>query len=282
MVEGERTYFLTLVIWHVMLVFYGESQEWGNNRARRTDPTTLRRLNERLPRGNGSQKRRAPLCFSRARRPPSRSSGALACPKCKAIGGDVFYCSKEFQAVDWKSGKPPHKTISGKKRAIAAAFASAPRASLQPQSGDGDDFAPPSPGYTRSPALLYQLQLLKQDPKLDYVYIHPDPLAPEGLSMYVVDRLCECFKPSMRRAVCDHSPHDVYRMFQHLAPAARDLPRFGVAGLKKQFFKEYGVDVDSATFAETDIFLLLAIFILISVVLLQVRPSLCSLILDAC
>ncbi|KAJ6562280.1 hypothetical protein B0H19DRAFT_95366 [Mycena capillaripes] len=190
----------------------------------------------------------------------------LACQKCKAINRQVFYCSKECQAADWKLGKPPHRTICGKKGAIAAAFASAPFVSASVSSPQPHDdynnpeeefhyFPPPNPGYHRSPALIYQIQLLKESPGLDYVLIQPDPLPNEGVRLpYDVDDLDDArqwleFKRCMDRAVSDHSPRDVFKIFQELERMARDLPD-GVANLKKQLFKEYGVDVDAVTLTQ--------------------------------
>jgi hypothetical protein len=48
----------------------------------------------------------------------------------------------------------------------------------------------------------------------------------------------------VERAVCGCGPREVYKMFQQLEPTVRNAPGFGVAQLKKQLMKEYGIDVD--------------------------------------
>jgi hypothetical protein len=52
------------------------------------------------------------------------------------------------------------------------------------------------------------------------------------------------FKLCVERAVCGCGPREVYKMFQQLEPTVRNAPGFGVAQLKKQMMKEYGIDVD--------------------------------------
>ena len=109
-----------------------------------------------------------------------------------------------------------------------------------------DIFPPPNPGYTRSPALLYQLNRLRENPEVDYLFIEPEPLPDHGV--VVPDGLGRVFfRVCVHRAVCDHLPCEVLRLFQQLEPMAHGIPGFGVARLKKQLLKEYGVDVDVVT-----------------------------------
>ncbi|KAJ7653172.1 hypothetical protein DFH06DRAFT_1204874 [Mycena polygramma] len=138
MVEGRRTYLLTMVAFHVLLAFYGERQEFGSVKPQRESPAEWKRLQKSLqnflPPGvkvkdfkrsvdnyKGGE-RHCTSCML-----PARLAGVdalLACQQCRAINRIVFYCSRECQITDWKSGKPPHKAICGKEGAIAAAFVS--------------------------------------------------------------------------------------------------------------------------------------------------------------
>jgi hypothetical protein len=152
---------------------------------------------------------------------------------------------RKCQTTDWKTGHPPHKTICGKKGAVAEALLSPPAATgseVDPDD-DGSGFPPPQPGFVRSPALLHQLKLLKENPQMDYVLVQPAPHPDHGVVLQhaMGDML---FKLCMQRAVCAHSPREVYMMYQSLEPTARRAPGFGVEKLKKQLMKEYGVDID--------------------------------------
>ncbi|KAJ7136880.1 hypothetical protein C8R44DRAFT_868973 [Mycena epipterygia] len=234
MLDGRRTY-LTMVVWHVLLAFYGESQEYGHNKVPRGDPEDMERFQKFLPPGmevksiikdaEANRKRGERHCTSCGL--PARITGVatlLACQRCKAIDRLVFYCSRfvlavhivlnltgmcrECQTTDWKTGNPPLKSICGQKGAIAAAFLSAK--SESPQLPDDEQaFPSPSPSYTRSPALLYQLKLLKENPQVDYVLVQPDQLPNEGIVL--MDGTG--FKLCMTRAICDHAPRAVFSMF---------------------------------------------------------------------
>ncbi|KAJ7741763.1 hypothetical protein DFH07DRAFT_1063887 [Mycena maculata] len=174
---------------------------------------------------------------------PAGVATLSACQRCKAIDRLVFYCSKKCQTADWKTGKPPHKTICGKKGAIAESFL-APKSAVPAAEEEDDGFPPPNPGYKRSPALLHQLKLLKENPQVDYVLVRPYPYEDHGVMLQ--DAMGGMFfKLCMRRAVCGHSPRQVGMMFKQLEPSAARAKGFGVEKLKKQLFKEYGVDVDA-------------------------------------
>ncbi|KAJ7440771.1 hypothetical protein B0H11DRAFT_1827672 [Mycena galericulata] len=255
--DNGRTYLLTMVVWNILLAFYGEYENYGLDKGQREDPDELKRLkklfghevdvksvaketaaNRQLPQAG----RHCTSC-----RLPAEKAGVetlSACQRCKAVGRLVFYCSKNCQTTDWKTGEPPHKTICGKKGAIAEAFLSPSTPDAVPADDDDEDFPPPSPGYTRSPALLHQLKLLKENPQMDYVLVRPHPHPDHGVILQDATGGM-FFKLCMRRAVCDHAPRQVLSMFSMLEPTARNAPGFGVAKLKSQLLKEYGVDVDA-------------------------------------
>ncbi|KAJ7681670.1 hypothetical protein B0H17DRAFT_1181942 [Mycena rosella] len=248
--DSTRAYLLTMVVWNILLAFYGESENYGLVKGQRTDPGQLKRLKElggsdvkSIARETAANRLLGERHCTSCGLPAEKAGVATlaACQRCKAINRLVFYCSKKCQAADWKTGHPPHKTICGKEGAIAEALLSP----VPAQVDDDDELFPaPNPGYTRSPALLHQLKLLKENPQVDYVLVQPDPHPDHGVVLQ--DAMGGMFfKLCMRRAVCDRSPREVLMMFQQLEPTAQGAPGFGVAKLKKQLLKEYGVDVDA-------------------------------------
>jgi len=105
---------------------------------------------------------------------------------------------------------------------------------------------PPDPGYTRSPALLHQLKLLKKDSSVDYVLIAPWPDPDYGVaSPSLLDRVI--FKSSLAGAIRQHSPRDVHVMYKLLSPIAESMPNVGKEGLRQQLKREYGIDVEAET-----------------------------------
>ncbi|KAJ7202628.1 hypothetical protein GGX14DRAFT_653889 [Mycena pura] len=256
-----RVYLLTMVVWNILLAFYGESEEYGLIKGQRDDPAKLKRIKQlasdmgvkRLASETAANRQRAERHCTSCGLPASKAGveTLLACQRCKSIDRMIFYCSKKCQTADWKTGRPPHKSICGKPGAVAEAFF-APKVP-EPDDDDADDddddddddfWGEPNPGYTRSPALLHQLKLLKENPQLDYVLVRPNPHPDHGIVMQ--DALGGMFfKICMKRAVNGQSPREVYKMFQQLEPSARGAPGFGVEKLKQQFFKEYGYNVDT-------------------------------------
>ncbi|KAJ7441093.1 hypothetical protein FB451DRAFT_1058310 [Mycena latifolia] len=251
--DSQRTYLLTMVVWNILLAFYRESENYGLVKGQRADPEVLERLEElvgnetvvkEVGRETAANRRLAERHCTSCGLPAEKAGVATlaACQRCKAIDRLVFYCSKKCQATDWKTGNPPHKTICGKAGAIAEALL-APKAPESAADAEDDDFPPPEPGYKRSPALLHQLKLLKENPQMDYVLVQPEPHPDHGVVLQ--DAMGGMFfKLCMTRAVCGPAPREVLMMFQQLEPTARRAPGFGVAKLKKQLLKEYGVDVD--------------------------------------
>ncbi|KAJ7184740.1 hypothetical protein C8R46DRAFT_883499 [Mycena filopes] len=255
--DSNRTYLLTMVVWNILLAFYGESETYGlvkNHRNTREDLKPFEgdlsaQEMKRVTKANAANRRQAEHHCTSCNLPASRAGVETlsACQRCKAIDRMVFYCSKQCQVTDWKTGTPPHKTICGKKDALRDVFL-APKAAERaqnPAAADDDDdfFGPPDPGFVRSPALLHQLNLLKENPKVDYILVAPAPHPDHGVMLQ--DALGRMFfKLCMKRAVTGPAPREVFKMFQQLEPTAQKAPGFGVAKLKQQLLKEYGVDVD--------------------------------------
>ncbi|KAF7375367.1 hypothetical protein MSAN_00424200 [Mycena sanguinolenta] len=254
--DSVRAYLLTMVVWNVLLAFYGESETYGLLKGPREDRGDLKFLKEtfsdeidvkRVVSETAANRQSAEHHCTSCGLPASRAGVAtlLACQRCKAIGRLVFYCSKKCQATDWKTGRRPHKTVCGKVGAIRDAYLAPKEPELADEDDDDDFFGEPNPGYVRSPALLHQLQMLKENPGVDYVFIRPHPHEDHGVMLQ--DPLGRMFfMLCMKRAVCDYSPRETFKMFQQLEPSARNAPGFSVAQLKNQFLKEYGIDVDVA------------------------------------
>ncbi|KAJ7029756.1 hypothetical protein C8F04DRAFT_1368833 [Mycena alexandri] len=254
--DSSRTYLLTMVVWNILLAFYGESETYGLGKNHRNEAEALKPFEQdlsakeikRMAKENAANRRLAEHHCTSCNLPASKAGVETlsACRRCKAIDRLVYYCSKQCQVTDWKTGRPPHKTICGKKAALQDAFLApkAPEPSPSNADDDGDDFfGPPEPGYVRSPALLHQLKLLKENPQMDYVLVVPDPHPDHGVILQDVMGSM-FFKLCMKRAVTGPAPRDVFKMFQQLEPTARNAPGFGVAKLKQQLLKEYGFDVD--------------------------------------
>ncbi|KAJ7834654.1 hypothetical protein B0H14DRAFT_2798188 [Mycena olivaceomarginata] len=225
--ESRRTYLLTMVVWNILLAFYNESEEYNLGKGVRKDPEELKRIKQLfgnivdtrdISRETAASRLLGERQCTSCGLPAAKAGVAAlaACQRCKAIDRLVLYCSKKCQAADWKGGHPPHKTICGKEGAIVQSLlTTASEATVD----EDDIFPPPKPGYTRSPALLYQLKRLRENPEVDYLLIEPEPLPDHGV--VVPDALGR-----------------VLMMFQQLEPTTRWVPGFGVARLKKQLLKE--------------------------------------------
>ncbi|KAJ7934817.1 hypothetical protein B0H13DRAFT_1854815 [Mycena leptocephala] len=250
--ESRRTYLLTMVVWNTLLAFYNESEEFNLGKGVRKDPEELKRLKQLFgnvvdTRGISREMAASRLlgerqCTSCGLSAAKAGVQALAaCKRCKAIDRLILYCSKQCQTADWKEGHPPHKTDCGKEGEIVRSLLNTvPEATVD----EDDIFPPPNPGYTRSPALLYQLKCLRENREVDYLLIEPEPLPDHGVMVPgALDRAF--FRKCVHRAVCDHSPHEGLLMFRQLEAIAREVPEFGVARLKKQLLKEYGVDLNA-------------------------------------
>ncbi|KAJ6536995.1 hypothetical protein B0H19DRAFT_1182320 [Mycena capillaripes] len=254
--DAQRAYLLTMVVWNILLAFYGESETYGLDKPQRENREELKLMKnliggevdvKRIINETAVNRQLAERHCTFCKLPASKAGVATlsACQRCKAIDRLVFYCSKECQVSDWKTGQPPHKTICGKKGAIRDAYL-APKAAESGEGSDDDDdfFGQPEPGYVRSPALLHQLKMLKENPEMDYCLIQPHPHPDHGVVLQdPIGRMF--FKLCMTRAVCGPAPREVFKMFQQMEPTARDAPGFGVKKLKEQMLKEYGYDVDA-------------------------------------
>ncbi|KAH8832424.1 hypothetical protein DL96DRAFT_1457618 [Flagelloscypha sp. PMI_526] len=262
----KRTYFLVMFLWNVLLAFYGEWETYGlskssevhskreiRNRAKDLKTMGLSSEDYYDVLDIASKKRQeAVRSCANCKLPPQMAgvTDLVACARCKKIGRLVYYCGKPCQVNEWKNGNPPHKKICGDKTALLNATLSSPSTSTSVDASsdpdeDEDEYGwpKPKPGYTRSPALQYQLKFLSEKKGVNYVFIQPAPHNDYGITIPDIIRRA-MFEVCMRRAVASHSPREVLMMFGQLEPFAESIPSFGVLKLKAQLKKEFGVDVD--------------------------------------
>jgi len=94
--------------------------------------------------------------------------------------------------------------------------------------------------HTRSAALLHQLRKLDEDETRDYFLILPRPHPDYGIRF--PDR--SSFWPVFLQVICSFDPMGVLVLHKLLKPFAVQMPRYGGdTALKKQLFKEFGVDI---------------------------------------
>ncbi|THU93645.1 hypothetical protein K435DRAFT_967210 [Dendrothele bispora CBS 962.96] len=272
----HRVAFLTMFVWNTLLAFYGESQEYGSMKTSKYDKPSSEVRESRIRNSDTGQskiskdviKEHVELdrnthrgCITCSKTAELAGVNKLQqCKKCLNIGRDVYYCSKECQTKDWRSGRPPHKAICGKPNALVDMVTNpSPPTKSVPETDSSPVPEPsqpeaatrildyfnvvgkePKPGYTRSPALLHQLKQLRKEPKADYFIIAPSPygIACRGLWTRIVFRIC------LSRVICEHNPHQVCIMYKLLLPIAVSIPKVGMEGLRQQLKREYRVDVE--------------------------------------
>jgi len=246
----NRTIFITLVVWNVMLSFYNQPETLVSIKATRNtkltsgqraalkdygvSPKTIRAVEKETKQ---QRKEAQSQCKHCGKLEVELNTQFKSCGKCLAAGGYTKYCSRDCQVADWKRGTPPHKTICGRPGAAAAAASAA-----TPAPSKESMFDPPAPGFRRSPALLHQMKMLEENPELDYVLMRPYPEPDHGVKFQ--DAMGQLFFLVCRRRVMSNGdPVMVKRMYDQLSDNARSLKGVGLDGLRKQLQNEYGVDV---------------------------------------
>ena len=111
-------------------------------------------------------------------------------------------------------------------------------------SGQEPRFPPASPGFVRSPALLYTLNALEENPWVDYLLVTPSH-ANGDLAIQLSDTIGQLFfRLNLQRAVTTGDPGSVRMMYQALKTSAEQPGGIGAAALRRQLKNEYGVDVE--------------------------------------
>lgn len=252
----SRNYFLSFFLWNTLLNMYGMSQNY-----KAVKPTTSFNEELRVVKNSGKAKdlglskedgkkltQDARNAYSQAERACSscdkmtfqlpEGTNFLRCSKCMAVGRKVMYCNKECQLKDWKHGNPPHKTICGKPYAVPG---EGPSSIPIQQSSNSNDIPPPDPGFIRSPELVNQLALLKDNPHVTYVLTQPDPKPDHGVALqHAEGRML--FDIMKNRAIRNGNPQAVAMMCNMLEQSAAGVG-MSKARLMLQFSKEYGIPV---------------------------------------
>lgn len=95
--------------------------------------------------------------------------------------------------------------------------------------------------------MIAQIEALKEQPTLDYVLFIPNP-APAICAKFADPMGSSFFVTNRNRAMTNGDPQSVAMMFSQLQDSAMQVAEgfvLGHEGLKKQIFREYGVNVDA-------------------------------------
>ncbi|KAF8889365.1 hypothetical protein BD779DRAFT_341465 [Infundibulicybe gibba] len=191
----HRSYFLTMVLWRMILAFYGDDESYmfaKPPRQSNQDKDSGKTFRGLMDKDNIREIRRLAklnnegavnICWNCGKDPTRLGPGKelKACVKCKEIRRIIRYCSRECQKDDWKNGKPvPHKAICGKP--MMDDDPPKEREVIEAGSNDGR-IPPPDPGFKRSIALSYQITQLQRTPEYDYVLVMPPPNKDEGITL---------------------------------------------------------------------------------------------------
>ncbi|KAF7978206.1 hypothetical protein HWV62_1432 [Athelia sp. TMB] len=241
----NRTLFITLVIWNILLSFYGESETLLSLKGTKETKLTPEKVAALKKHGATSDI----IAKAQQETKGNRKTAQSRCNHCSKLQielGDVQFksCSKclaaggytrECQVADWKTGKPPHKTVCGRPEALLETH--------QPtDASEGHEWGPAEQGFQRSPALLHQMRMLDENPALDYVLMRPHPHPDHGVVFSdPMGRMF--FLLNRKRATTSGDTRSLKMMYKQLSPNAQSLQGVGLEGLRKQLLNEYGVDV---------------------------------------
>ncbi|KDQ10881.1 hypothetical protein BOTBODRAFT_57782 [Botryobasidium botryosum FD-172 SS1] len=253
----NRTIFITLVVWNILLSFYDRNETLVSIKNTRNAKLTHDQKTALKGFGMSSETMRSLERESKEERKHAQSQckycGKLevelnvqfkSCARCSAARVYTKYCSRDCQVADWKRGTPPHKTICGQPAAVAAAAVANTTGRATPAmltEGKESMFDPPAPGYLRSPALLHQISMLEQNAASDYVLMRPHPHPDYGVTFSdAMGRIM--FHLSRARAMSNGDPQAVRLMYNQLSDRAEALEGVGLDRLRKQLQSEYGID----------------------------------------
>ncbi|KAJ7045204.1 hypothetical protein C8F04DRAFT_1068045 [Mycena alexandri] len=183
----ERSYLIARTLYETLRSFLGISNEATKPFPRKRDvaksglPKVLRKFLAHEPAAMKRIRKQSRGYNTHPRVSLCENCGILESPggerfmRCKActekVSRQIYYCSRECQRKDWKR----HKIICGKPVTVSESHESAipsprpvPRASSTPEL-----IGPPINGFKRSPALVYQVNLLNQNvsDEIDYLLI---------------------------------------------------------------------------------------------------------------
>ncbi|KAJ7731203.1 hypothetical protein B0H16DRAFT_1773024 [Mycena metata] len=130
------------------------------------EPAAMKKIRKQSRRYSTHPGPRVSLCESCG---ISESPGGERFMRCKActekVSRQIYYCSRECQRKDWKR----HKIICGKPMTVSESHESA--ISAKPIPSTPGLIGPPVNGFKRSPALVYQVNMLNQNVADDVDYL---------------------------------------------------------------------------------------------------------------
>lgn len=188
------------------------------------------------------------------------------CKKCSDIGRTVRYCSRcvicrlrvilppranctcsgsECQVNDWKKGDPPHRITCGKPTSDLPDLASTPYSFAGTPLSDrtkAQGIPLPKEGFVRSPALQYQIQLLLENPELDYCLIGWHARAHKS-DLVLLDTLQkQLVRQARNTAFYDGDRNSVQYLYHVLKSTVG--PEVGLDNVKRQLQAEYGFEIE--------------------------------------
>ncbi|KAJ7271050.1 hypothetical protein C8J57DRAFT_1180102 [Mycena rebaudengoi] len=249
----DRAYYLSLVLWRVLLDFYELDEEYVLNKSARTPRGELKALRsivedkkwyaEVSQERDAGRSKKVNTCWGCgiSELALGAEKKLLECSGCRPMPGRrVRYCSRECQRDDWKNGIPvPHKTICGKPFVDTGSATAAPKSAGGPVVVPEGLIPKSNPSFKRRPALLLQLMHLQRHPFPDYVFFTPDNAIVIFFSHNRLD-----FLVLRKRALTSGDHIAVNMMFPMLCSYTQGAQGYiSAAQVKQQLENEYGVTI---------------------------------------
>ncbi|THG94640.1 hypothetical protein EW026_g6868 [Hermanssonia centrifuga] len=243
----RRIYCLTTIVWNTFLAFYGEKETQLCAKAPKARLDAQQSPLERnvAKYHNALRKDCVYACWKCGTSEKILEPGhrLQACKLCYIVC--LYICDSECQVEDWKNGVPvPHKQICGKpmNEVIHPSISS----SIMMKVEENSSWIPKADaGYTRTPALLHQISLLRKGEDVDYYLLFPNSTGPGlriGTRLAPFEKKIQ-FLVLRNRAFRNGDPEAVSNMFEALRVAKlkdyKSSPQ-DLLVVRKQLEAEYG------------------------------------------
>ncbi|KAF7977905.1 hypothetical protein HWV62_2468 [Athelia sp. TMB] len=236
---ANRTLFITLVVWNILLSFYGESETLLQFKATKEPKVTPAEMAVFNNFGATSDS----VAAARKEIMKNRETAQSRCNACGKL--QIELANVPFKSTSSRADADPENArslIGNRERRLTRPSA----ASQTPCSRPRRRLPPAAPGFRRSPALLHQMRLLDENPSIDYLFVRPYPLNDYGVTVPdLVDKMV--FMHRRSGAVNSGDARALKMMYYQLAPYVALSPGMSLGLLRKQLLDEYGVDVQKIT-----------------------------------
>ncbi|EJD55195.1 hypothetical protein AURDEDRAFT_109622 [Auricularia subglabra TFB-10046 SS5] len=245
----SRSLFLCLLSYNTVLAFYGEKAGYRMTKASNYKKL-MRQLKTSSPEQYGDLKetmKHSEWCCRTCGDVESslpQGQRLLTCAKCKAIGRVVKYCGKNCQKRDWGT----HKVFCGKADNVSAEEAleklGPTGAKVAGTAGNTSlAFPMPVPPFVPSRHLRYQMQLIRDHPPYEYVYVRPT--GEQRTLGILVDEgpVKDMFLSARERAFRSGDIDAVLELYAYLGIGLRGDSAL-LQELQRQLSLEYGVDAE--------------------------------------